>query len=79
MTVLDIELAAYRGQQAELEEHDIGRWVVFHNAKRVGLFDTFETAAVQAVKLYGRGPYLIRQVGAPPVALPICVVQRRNG
>ena len=36
----------------------------------VGLYDTFDAAAADAVKRFGSGPYLMRQIGAPPVTLP---------
>lgn len=78
MADLDIELAAYRSQLFDLEQQFFGKWVVFHGDERVGIFEMFETAANEAVKRFGRGPYLIRKIGAPPVSLPVCVVQRQN-
>ena len=78
MANLDIELAAFKAQLFDLETQHFGQWVVFKNQERVGLFDAFEAAAAEAVKRFGRGPYLIRQIGAPPVALPVCVVQRKS-
>lgn len=78
MADLDIELAAYRSQLFDLENQFFGKWVLFHGAERIGVFDAFESAAGEAVKRFGRGPYLIREIGAPPVSLPVCVVQRRD-
>lgn len=78
MAELDVELAAYRSQLFDLEQQFFGKWVVFHGEERVGIFDAFEAAAREAVKRFGRGPYLIREIGAPPIALPVCVVQRRT-
>lgn len=78
MANLDIELAAYRSQLFDLETQFFGKWVLFCGSERVGIFDTFEVAAGEAVKRFGRGPYLIREIGAPPVSLPVCVVQRRT-
>lgn len=46
-----------------LEQHHSAKWVVFHDASFVDAFDTFDTAAREAVKRFGTGPYLIRQVG----------------
>ena len=77
MADLDIEITAYRKERAQLEMNDSGKWVVFRKEDRVGLFDTFEAAATAAVEKFGRGPYLIRQVGAQPAALPVGAVQRR--
>lgn len=78
MADLDVELAAYRSQLFDLENQFFGKWVLFHGAERVGIFDAFEAAAGEAVERFGRGPYLIREIGAPPVSLPVCVVQRRD-
>lgn len=71
---IDHELAAYQTMQADLEAHHMGEWVVIHDGKLIGTYDTFEVAASQAVKRFGRGPYLIRQIGAPPVTLPASVM-----
>ena len=79
MADLDVELAAYRSQLFELENQFFGKWVIFHGAERIGVFDAFEDAAHEAVKLFKAGPYLIRKIGAPPIALPICVIQGQAG
>lgn len=76
MAELDTELAAYRAQIFDLETHHLGKWVVFCGGQLAGLYDSFEMAAQDAVRRFGRGPYLIRQVGAPPITLPICVMYR---
>jgi hypothetical protein len=55
------DITAYEALQSQLER---GKWVVFHDKKHVGTYDSFETAANDAVKRFGKGPYLIRQVGA---------------
>jgi hypothetical protein len=78
MADLDIELAAYRSQLRELENKFFGKWVVFHGTEHVGVFDAFETAAQEAVKRFGAGPYLIREVGAPPVSLPVSFARGRS-
>jgi hypothetical protein len=76
MAALDREIEAYEKRRAELEEHSMGKWVVFHDQKLIGPFDTFENAAEEAVRLFGRGPYLIRQIGAPSIVLPASVMFR---
>jgi len=48
--------------------------VLFHDESFVAVYDFFEDAAEDAVRRFGRGPYLIRQVGAPPVTLPASVM-----
>jgi hypothetical protein len=41
-----------------------------------GRFESFDEAAKTAVHRFGRGPYLIRQVGAGPITLPASVMYR---
>ena len=74
MASLEEEISAYEGMQQELESKSTGKWVLVHDRTVVGLFDTFEAAAEEAVKRFGRGPFLIRQIGAPPVTLPASVM-----
>jgi Family of unknown function (DUF5678) len=64
------EIAAYTKMQVELESKYMGKWVLFHNQALVSVYETFEEAAREAVLKFGRGPYLIRQVGASPITLP---------
>jgi len=73
---LEVELRAYEAHRGELEEHHRGKFVVFHGEEFVGAYDTLDAAATEAVRRFGRGPYLIRQVGAPPIALPASVMYR---
>ncbi len=67
---LEKEIAAYDAKREELERHYKGKFVIFHGEDFVGAFDTFNAAAAEAVRLFGRGPYLIRQVGVatPPIS-----------
>ena len=67
---LETEIQAFEARKAELEKHYKGKFVVFHGRELIGAFDTLDAAAADAVRRFGRGPYLIRQVGAPPVSLP---------
>jgi hypothetical protein len=71
---LETEIAAFESHQKELEQHHNGKYVVFHGEEFVGAFDTFDAAAREAVNRFGRGPYLIRQVGAPPPSMPVSVM-----
>ena len=73
MAALDIELKAYKSEALKLESAHPGRWVVFNGAVLVGVHDSFEAAAEEAVQKFGRGPYLIRQVGAPPIVIPASI------
>ncbi len=73
MTLTD-EIAAYEKMRSELETAHLGEWAVLKNGALSGLFQDFQTAAKNAVSQFGRGPYLIRQIGAPPATLPVSVV-----
>jgi hypothetical protein len=53
---------------------DLGKWVLIHNKDLIEIFDSAELAAKEAVRRFGRGPYLIRKVGAAPVTLPASVL-----
>lgn len=74
MQDIDKELAAYETLRSELEAHHMGEWIVMRDGKLIGTYGSFENAASDAVSRFGRGPYLIRQVGAPPVTLPASVM-----
>lgn len=76
MAELDVEIATYDRLRVELEEHHLGKWVVIRGDELIGTFDNLENAASEAVRRFGRGPYLIRQVGAPDVRLPASVAFR---
>jgi hypothetical protein len=73
MADIDNELAAFEAIRANLEAHHMGKWVLIHSGQLISLFDSFEIAAAEASAKFGRGPYLIRQVGAAPVILPASV------
>ena len=70
------EIVAYERKRSDLEAECFGKWVVFHKQELEGRYDSFEAAAEAAVARFGRGPYLIRQVGAPPITLPASVLYR---
>jgi hypothetical protein len=71
---IDREIEAFESRRAELEARHLGKWVVFHNTEFIGAYESFELAAEEAVARFGRGPYLIRQVGAPPMVLSSAVM-----
>lgn len=73
-TTINEEITAYEGMRENLEADHVGKWALIHNRELVSLFDSFEEAAEKAVQEFGRGPYLIRQVGAPPTVLPASVM-----
>jgi hypothetical protein len=73
MADIDNELAAFEALRADLEAHHMGEWVLLYGRQLIATYDSFENAASDASAKFGRGPYLIRQVGAPPVTLPASV------
>ena len=76
MTTLSSQIAAYEEMRDLLETDHFGEWVVFHGGELVDTYASFEKAAEDAVRRFGRGPFLIRQVGAPPTRLPASVLYR---
>ena len=60
---LDENIAVYDSIRERLEQEYFGQWVVFHDREFVGSYDEFEDAGYDAIRRFGRGPYLIRQVG----------------
>ena len=74
MPHIETEISAYDEMRESLERDQMGKWVLVRDRNLVGIFDTFDAAAEDAVKKFGSGPYLIRQVGAPPVSLPASVM-----
>ena len=76
MSVLTKEIAAFDELKEQLEAKHLGKWVVFRGEELKGIYDTLDDAAVDAVRRFGRGPYLIRQIGKPPFRLPASVRYR---
>ncbi len=76
MNKLSEEIAAYEEMRSTLEADYSGKWVVIHKRKLIGIHDNFGAAADEAVQKFGRGPYLIRQVNAPPATLPASLLYR---
>jgi len=74
MANLTDEIHAYEAARSDLESKYLGRWVLMHDQQLIGAYDCFENAADNAVRRFGRGPYLIRQVGAQSVTLPVSVL-----
>lgn len=70
MTTLLEEIAAYDQMLDVLETQHLGKWVVIRDGEIQASCDTFQDAARKAMRRFGRGPYLIRQVGAAPMSLP---------
>ena len=73
---LAAEISAFEAMKADLQKNHPGKFVVLKGDALVGVWDTLDAAAQDAVQRFGRGPYLIRQVGAPPTVLPASVMFR---
>ncbi len=76
MNTLSDEIAAYKTMQRELELEHTGKWVIIFGGDLIGVYESFESAAADAVKQFGSGPYLIREVGVSPVSYPASVLYR---
>ena len=74
MAELTREIEAYEAIRSNLEADHLGEWVVVHDLQVIGFYRSFETAARNAVAKFGRGPFLIREVGASPTVLPASVL-----
>jgi hypothetical protein len=72
--ILATEMRTYQARQADLEKAYFGKFVVIKGEELIGAWDTLNAAADEAIRRFGRGPYLIRQVGAPRATLPSSVL-----
>ena len=69
MGILSKQIEAYEEMREELEAQHFRKWVVFHDGQFEGAYSSFDEAADDACRKFGREPFLIRQVAAPPVRL----------
>lgn len=74
MSGLKEEIAAYERMRDDLELENFGKWVIVHDEKLAGIYDSFEVVADNAVQRFGRGPYLIKRVEEPTMTLPASVL-----
>ena len=63
-------IESYESMLGKLETELWDEWVVFYDRELVKIGESFQEVAEFALVNYGRGPYLIRQVGEPPITLP---------
>ena len=70
VATLSENIEEYDQMREVLETQHWGKWVVFFDRELVKIDESFQIAAHFAVVNYDRGPYLVRQVGAPPIMLP---------
>ena len=72
---LDENIAAYNAMRGQLEAEQHGKWVIFYDKGLVGSHVWSDDACTDAMVRFGRGPYLIRQVGVPRVIWVPYVIQ----
>jgi hypothetical protein len=77
MSDLKRDIEFYTTNKEAIECEHTGKWVLISDQKVIGIHNSFENAADEAVRLFGEGPYLIRQVGAPPIVLPASVMYHK--
>ena len=70
MAELEKEIAAFDAIRGALESEHFGKWALVYGRDLIGTYDSFDAAATYAVSKFGRGPYLIREIGSPPVIIP---------
>ena len=64
------EIAAYENMRDDLEAEHLNEWVLIYKGELIGTYHDFQEAAAVAIERFGRGPYLIRQVGVEDVIRP---------
>jgi hypothetical protein len=79
MSPIQDEIAAYEAIQSRLEAEHKGEWILMRNRQVIGLFPSFEQAAAEGLRQFGRSSYLIREIGAEPIRLPVSVIYHEYG
>ncbi len=62
---LDDNIKVFISMSERLERDYPGKVVLIYNGNFCGSYDSVDSAAREAIKNFGEGPYLIRQVGMP--------------
>jgi hypothetical protein len=70
MSPIQDEIQAYEAIEERLEAEHMGEWVLMRNRQVIGIFSSFETAAAEGLRQFGRTSYLVREIGAEPIKLP---------
>ena len=74
MKTLQTEIETFESMKDKLLADYLGKYVLIHGSVFVGSYDTFDTAAREAISQFGNGPYLIREVSdRPPMTMPASV------
>jgi hypothetical protein len=74
MATLRDEIETYETIRPDLEAQHLGKWALVYRKALVDVFENFDAVAAEAVRRFGRGPYLIRQIGSRAVTLPTSVM-----
>jgi hypothetical protein len=61
--ILAANIRAFEEIREDLEREHLDEFALFFGAELRGTFPDFDSAARKAIALFGKGPYLIRQVG----------------
>lgn len=79
MSVVTREIETFEAMRESLEQGHFGKCVLIVGEQLIGTHDSFQDAAMDANRQFGRGPYLIRQVaGALPDRLSSAAVFGRE-
>jgi len=79
VSAIQPEIDAFKTMQTKLEAEHMGEWILMRNGQIIGFFQSFELAAAEGLRQFGRGPYLVREIGAEPIRLPVSVIYHRYG
>ena len=74
---LDENIEAFVSMSEKLNADYPNKYVLFYDGNFCGSYDNLNNAAEDAIKNFGKGPYLIRQVGAPTeMPMPASIAYR---
>ena len=74
---LQRNMRAFEAMSEELNSEYAHEHVIFYDGEFVGTYPSFHEAAEAAVKQFGTGPYLIREVGdRRTIPMPVSVAHR---
>ncbi len=68
------EIATYKKNQERLESEHLGEFILIVGEEIIGMYQSFEDASAEGIRLYGQGPYLIRQIGGPDPEMPVALM-----
>jgi len=71
---LKLEIATYEKHREKLEKDHFGKYALVHDDQLIGVFDSFQEAAEEGLRLFGQGPFLVRQIGGPDPELPVALM-----